>query len=112
MINIKPGRVGGLLEAKRIHDYCVEVGMPVWCGGMLETNIGRASNIAIASLEGFTLPGDISASERYYEKDVAEPDFFLNDDSTIDVPTGYGLGVQVVPEALDEFAMRREVFTG
>jgi O-succinylbenzoate synthase len=110
VINIKPGRVGGLLEARKIHDFCLDVGIPVWCGGMLETNIGRASNLAIASLEGFTLPGDISASDRYYEKDVAEPSFHLNADSTIDVPRGSGLGIEVIPEAMNEFALRGEVF--
>jgi len=110
VINIKPGRVGGLLEAKRIHDYCVDMGVPVWCGGMLETNVGRASNLALASLQGFTLPGDISASERYYEKDIAEPSFALNEDSTMDVPQGAGLGVRVIPQALDEFTLRKESF--
>jgi O-succinylbenzoate synthase len=112
VINIKPGRVGGLTEAKRIHDYCLERGVPVWCGGMLETNIGRASNVAMASLEGFSLPGDISASDRYYWKDIADPSFSLNADSTIDVPSGYGLGVKVDSEAVKEFALRRETFKG
>jgi O-succinylbenzoate synthase len=110
VINIKPGRVGGLLEAKRIHDYCLGVGVPVWCGGMLETNIGRASNLAMASLAGFTLPSDISASERYYERDIAEPSFYLNDDSTIDVPQAPGLGIQVIPQDLNEVVLRKEIF--
>ena len=110
VINIKPGRVGGLSEAKRIHDYCVGVGVPVWCGGMLETNIGRASNLAMASLTGFILPSDISASERYYERDIAEPSFCLNDDSTIDVPQDPGLGIQVIPQALNEVVLKKEIF--
>lgn len=111
IINIKPGRVGGLREAQSIHDYCIGVKMPVWCGGMLETNIGRASNLAIASLPGFTLPSDISASERYYEEDIAAPEFILNEDSTIDVPDGPGLGVEVVQESLEKFTLRRETIT-
>jgi O-succinylbenzoate synthase len=86
VINIKPGRVGGLAEAMAIHNYCHEVDIPVWCGGMLETNVGRAANLAIATLPGFRLPGDISASERYYEVDIAGPGFELNPDSTINVP--------------------------
>jgi O-succinylbenzoate synthase len=110
IINIKPGRVGGLYEAKRIHDYCLGEDVPVWCGGMLETNIGRASNLAIASLPGFILPGDISASARYYDEDIAEPGFELNDDSTINVPEGPGLGVRVIPKSLDKFTLHREVF--
>lgn len=110
IINIKPGRVGGLSEAIAIHDYCRSVDVPVWCGGMLETNIGRASNLAIASLPGFTLPGDISASERYYAEDIAEPDFVLNADSTIDVPGGPGLGITVREESLNKFTLKHEVF--
>jgi O-succinylbenzoate synthase len=110
IINIKPGRVGGLSEAKAIHDYCKGVGVPVWCGGMLETNIGRASNLAIASLPGFLLPGDISASERYYEEDIADPDFVLNVDSTIAVPQGSGLGISVREESLKKFTMKRKAF--
>lgn len=110
IINIKPGRVGGLSEAKAIHDYCKGVGAPVWCGGMLETNIGRASNLAIASLPGFILPGDISASERYYEEDIADPDFVLNTDSTIDVPQGPGLGVSVREDSLKKFTLKQQAF--
>lgn len=110
IINIKPGRVGGLSEAIAIHDYCSSVEVPVWCGGMLETNIGRASNLALASLPGFVLPGDISASERYFVEDIADPDFVLNDDSTIDVPEGPGLGIQVREDSLKKFTLRHEVF--
>jgi O-succinylbenzoate synthase len=77
---------------------------------MLETNIGRASNLAFASLPGFILPGDISASARYYDEDIAEPGFELNDDSTINVPEGPGLGVRVIPKSLDKFTLHREVF--
>jgi O-succinylbenzoate synthase len=84
-INIKPARVAGLSQGIMIHDYCRERNVPVWCGGMLETGVGRASNLAIASLPGFILPGDISASDRYYQRDITHERFVLNDDSTIDV---------------------------
>jgi O-succinylbenzoate synthase len=110
IINIKPGRVGGIDEAVKLHDFCQAKDIPVWCGGMLETNIGRASNLAMASLPGFTLPGDISASDRYYEVDVAGPSFALNADSTIDVPEDPGLGVQVDGKVLDRFTLRKETF--
>ncbi len=100
IINIKAGRVGGLQEAKMIHDLCAARGVPVWCGGMLETGVGRASNLALASLPAFTLPGDISATERYYFADITDQTFTLNPDSTITVPTGPGLGVTVNREAL------------
>src|SRR6184192_4227890 len=73
VVNIKPGRVGGYLEARRIHDVCAANGVPVWCGGMLETGIGRAANIALAALPNFTLPGDTSASNRYYLRDITTP---------------------------------------
>jgi O-succinylbenzoate synthase len=102
-INIKPGRVGGLSQAIMIHDYCRERNIPVWCGGMLETGIGRASNLAIATLPGYVLPGDISASDRYYHRDITNERFVLNDDSTIDVPNAPGLGVTIVEEALRSF---------
>jgi o-succinylbenzoate synthase len=95
IINIKPGRVGGLSQAVAIHDLCRAQGVPVWCGGMLETGVGRAANLALASLPGFSLPGDISASDRYYEKDITVERFKLDPGSTIDVPSGPGLGVTV-----------------
>ncbi len=98
IVNIKAGRVGGYLEAKRIHDACLERSVPVWCGGMLETGIGRAANLALASLPGFTLPGDLSASARYFHADVTEP--FELEDGRLRVPTGPGIGVAPLPEAL------------
>ena len=104
IINIKPGRVGGLSQAVEIHTMCQKIDMPVWCGGMLETGIGRASNLAVASLPGFSLPGDISASDRYYTRDVTHERFTLNDDSTITVPAGPGLGVTVDESAVKAFA--------
>jgi len=107
IINIKPGRVGGLSQGIAIHELCRAQGMPVWCGGMLETGIGRASNLAIASLPGFTLPGDISASDRYFPRDITHERFTLNPDSTIDVPTAPGLGVTIDEKALEQFTLAR-----
>ncbi len=106
ILNIKPARVGGLQEALEIHAYVARNGVPLWCGGMLETGIGRSANLALASLPGFTLPGDISASDRYYFEDIAAPRFTLNTDSTIDVPRGKGLGVTVDMDALQRFTLR------
>jgi len=106
IVNIKVGRVGGLTAAKQIHDLCAARSVPVWCGGMLETNVGRAANVALATLPNFTLPGDISASARYYREDIAEPNFVLNDDSTLSVPSDPGLGVHVVPERLAAARLR------
>lgn len=103
VMNIKVGRVGGLTAALQIHDMCAEHGVPVWCGGMLETNVGRAVNVALAGRPNFTLPGDISASSRYYHEDIAEPNFVLNDDSTISVPSLPGLGVQIIPERISKY---------
>jgi len=105
IINIKPARVAGLSQGVMIHDYCCERSVPVWCGGMLETGVGRASNLAIASLPGFILPGDISASDRYYQRDITNERFVLNEDSTIDVPNGPGLGITIADEALKEFTL-------
>ncbi|MBI5348949.1 MAG: o-succinylbenzoate synthase [Chloroflexi bacterium] len=110
IINIKPGRVGGYREAIRVHDYCASVGIPVWCGGMLETGIGRAANVALASLPNFKLPGDISASDRYWKEDIAEPAFSLNKDGTLSVPTGAGLGVNVKEDALEKVTLAKETY--
>jgi O-succinylbenzoate synthase len=90
VVNVKAPRVGGYLEAKRVHDVCVEAGVPVWCGGMLETGLGRAGNVALAALPGFTLPGDLSASDRYYRRDLTEP--FVLDDGHLVVPQAAGVG--------------------
>ena len=102
IINIKPARVAGLSQGILIHDYCLARNVPVWCGGMLETGVGRASNLAIASLRGFVLPGDISASDRYYQHDITNERFVLNNDSTIDVPNRYGLGITIDESALKQ----------
>ncbi|WKZ39664.1 MAG: o-succinylbenzoate synthase [Anaerolineales bacterium] len=105
IINIKAGRLGGLSQGVMVHDLCQQSEMPVWCGGMLETGIGRASNLALASLPNFTLPGDVSASDRYYQRDITHERFLLNPDSTIDVPNGVGLGVTIDDDALREFSL-------
>jgi O-succinylbenzoate synthase len=106
IINIKPGRVGGYLEARRIHDLCTARGVPVWMGGMLETGIGRAGNVAMAAMPNFTLPGDTSASDRYYHRDITQP--FVLHDGRLDVPTGPGLGVDVDQEFLDSITYWKE----
>lgn len=105
IVNIKVGRVGGVLEAVRIHDLCAGRGVPVWCGGMLETGVGRAANVALASLPNFTFPADISASDRYWARDITQP--FVLEGSTIRVPTGPGLGIDVDTDALDELGPTR-----
>ncbi len=106
VINIKPGRVGGYLEGKAIHDYCFANNIDVWCGGMLETGIGRAANVALAALDGFTLPGDTSASNRYYKRDLTEP--FVMKDGQLEVPTGPGIGVAIDEDFLNSIAVKRE----
>jgi O-succinylbenzoate synthase len=100
IVNIKPGRVGGLTVAKDVHDLCRGHGVAVWCGGMLETGIGRAHNVALASLPGFTLPGDISASARYFERDIVDPPFEVGADGMMAVPEGAGIGVDIIEERL------------
>jgi len=105
IINIKPARVAGLRQGIMIHNYCRARNVPVWCGGMLETGVGRASNLAIASLPGFVLPGDISASDRYYQRDITNERFMLNNDSTIDVPNRHGLGITIDEAALKQFTL-------
>ena len=110
VLNMKQARVGGLQEALDIHTLCFGEDVPVWCGGMLETGIGRAANLALASLPGFRLPADISATDRYYTEDIANPRFTLNVDSTIDVPQGPGLGVTVDSDALERFSLRTVTF--
>ncbi|RIK35332.1 MAG: o-succinylbenzoate synthase [Chloroflexi bacterium] len=107
IINIKPSRIGGYADAKRIHDLAQAAGIPVWHGGMLETGIGRAGNVALASLPNFTLPGDISANARYFVRDIVTNPFTLNDDSTLTVPTAPGCGADVDEGYLDEVTVER-----
>jgi O-succinylbenzoate synthase len=106
IINIKPGRVGGHGESIRLHDLCAEHEIPVWHGGMLETGIGRAHNIHLASLPNFSLPGDIAASKRYYAPDLIEPPIEVASDGTIGVPTDPGIGVHIVRERVDHATLR------
>jgi o-succinylbenzoate synthase len=108
IVNIKQGRVGGMLEARAIHDVCVGAGVPVWCGGMLETGVGRATNLALASMPGFTLPNDTSASSRYFPEDLTAP-FVLEPDGTMRVPDGPGIGVLPDPARLEAATLRREM---
>jgi O-succinylbenzoate synthase len=106
IINIKPGRVGGHRESVRLHDLCAAHGIPVWHGGMLETGIGRAHNIHLASLPNFSLPGDIAASKRYYAPDLIEPPIDIASDGTIAVPTEPGIGVTIVRERVERATLR------
>jgi O-succinylbenzoate synthase len=109
VINIKPGRVGGFASARAIHDLCVHHDVPVWCGGMLESGVGRAHNVALATLPGFTLPGDISASARYWERDLVTPEFVL-DGGTLTLPDAPGIGVEPDLDRIETLAVRRTTF--
>ena len=109
VVNLKPGRVGGFSASRRIHDLFAAKGMPTWCGGMLETGIGRAHNLALASLPGFTLPGDISASRRYWERDIVTPEHVVTD-GHMRVPDGIGIGVEVDRERIEARTVRVEAF--
>lgn len=109
IVNIKAGRVGGYLEARRVHDLCSGHAIPVWCGGMLETGIGRAANVALASLPNFTLPGDTSASGRYWVTDITEP--FVLEGGRVRVPTGPGVGRDPLPDVLAEVTTSVETIT-
>lgn len=111
IINIKPGRVGGFTESKLIHDYCASMKIPVWHGGMLESGIGRAGNVALASLPNFTLPGDISGTRKYYKHDIIEHEFVINSDGTMDVPTKPGIGVEVNMMMLEKVTVRKQSFS-
>lgn len=108
IINIKLGRVGGHSRAKQVHDLSVRHSIPVWCGGMLESGVGRAHNIAMSALPGFTLPGDVSASQRYWDEDIIEPEVEVSPAGTIRVPTTAGLGYNVRREKVEELTVRHE----
>jgi len=108
IINIKLGRVGGYSEAKDIQAFAQAHGIPVWCGGMLEAGIGRAHNIALSTLSGFTLPGDVAASQRYWEQDIVEPPVTVSRAGTITAPTGYGIGFDVNDAFVEALTVRRE----
>lgn len=109
IINIKPGRVGGLRSAKEIHDLCLANDIAVWCGGMLESGVGRAHNLALAGLPGFTHPGDISASRRYWDRDIVDPEFEV-EDGFMRVPQGAGIGVELNMELLEQRTVRKAAF--
>ncbi len=111
IINIKLGRVGGYTLARRIHDLCRSHGVPVWCGGMLESGIGRAHNIALSTLENFSLPGDVSASRRYWEHDIIEPEVEVTPYGTIHVPSGPGIGFAPRLERIEKLTLRKEVLS-
>lgn len=106
IINIKIGRVGGLTEAKKIHDYCMEKGIPVWCGGMLESGIGRAHNVALTTLPNFVLPGDTAGSSRYWEEDIISPEVTV-ENGYITVPTAFGIGYEPNFKAMDQFTVEQ-----
>ncbi|MCA1593832.1 MAG: o-succinylbenzoate synthase, partial [Acidobacteria bacterium] len=111
IVNVKLGRVGGHAEAKRVEEVCRAKGVPVWCGGMLESGVGRAHNIAMATLEGFTLPGDVSASARYWEEDIIEPPVTVTPRGTIVAPEGPGIGFEVKRGRIDSLTVRSESFS-
>ena len=111
IVNIKPGRVGGLASSVAIHDACGEAGVPVWCGGMLESGIGRAHNVALATLPGFSVPGDISNSKRYWHEDIVDPEFEMVD-GMMPVPEGPGIGITPRMDRIESLTTRTEVFEG
>jgi O-succinylbenzoate synthase len=111
IVNIKPGRVGGFSIAKRIHDVCEQSGIPVWCGGMLESGVGRAHNVALASLPNFSLPGDLSPSSRYWAQDIVTPEWTMDAEGMVHVPLAVpGIGVEVNRDRIDDLTVRRQVF--
>jgi len=111
IVNIKPGRVGGLASSIAIHDFCESSGIPVWCGGMLESGIGRAYNVALASLSNFVKPGDVSPSARYWAKDIVTPEWTMTDRGTMAVPDGAGLGVEVDRDRIDDLTVRESTIS-
>jgi o-succinylbenzoate synthase len=110
IINVKLGRVGGHTEARRVEEICRQRSVPVWCGGMLESGIGRAHNIAMSTLPGFVLPGDVSASGRYWDEDIIEPEVEVSARGTIRVPTSQGLGYAVRTKRIEQLTVRSETF--
>jgi O-succinylbenzoate synthase len=108
IINIKLGRVGGYTVARRIHDLCQQHGIPVWCGGMLESGIGRAHNIALSTLPNFTLPGDVTASKRYWTEDIISPEVTVSPQGTIRVPVGPGIGFEPRLDFIEKLTVRKE----
>lgn len=109
IINIKPGRVGGFTSALRIHDVARDNDIPVWCGGMLESGVGRAYNVALASLPNFTLPSDLSPSARYWERDIVTPEWTMDANGMVAVPTSIGIGVTIDDDRVDTLTVRRRM---
>lgn len=109
IINIKIGRVGGLTEAKKIHDYCAAAGIPVWCGGMLESGVGRAHNVALTALPNFILPGDTASSSRYWEKDIIEPEV-IAENGYIQVPQSAGIGYEINRETVESYTVAKKIY--
>ncbi len=105
-VNLKPGRVGGVSASIEVHDLCLEKGVPLWCGGMLESGIGRAVNLALCSLPGFTEPADMSPASVLYAFDLVEPTYEVAPDGTIEVPTASGLGFDVALDRVDDLTLR------
>jgi O-succinylbenzoate synthase len=111
IVNIKLGRVGGFTPARRIHDLCLQNSVPVWCGGMLESGIGRAHNIALSTLPNFTLPGDVTASKRYWSQDIIEPEVTVSKQGVIQVPDGPGIGLAPRLDLIEKWTVRKEVLS-
>jgi O-succinylbenzoate synthase len=111
IINIKVGRMGGMSEAKAVHDVCQKNNIPVWCGGMLETGVGRAHNVHLSTLPNFTLPGDVSASKRYWREDIIEPEVSASSQGTITVPQVAGTGYRVKKDLVEKLTVRKESFS-
>jgi O-succinylbenzoate synthase len=111
IVNIKPGRVGGFSVSMAIHDVCQRSSIPVWCGGMLESGVGRAHNVALASLPNFSLPGDLSPSARYWTQDIVTPEWTMDAEGMVHVPVDRpGIGVEVDTRRVDALTVRRQVF--
>src|SRR5262249_11334877 len=112
IVNVKVGRVGGFSEAIAVHDACKVAKVPVWCGGMLEAGIGRSQNIALSALENFSLPGDVSASKRYWKEDIIEPEVEVSKDGFIQVPQSPGRGFRVKEDLVERLRVRKETLVG
>jgi O-succinylbenzoate synthase len=112
IVNIKVGRVGGFSEAKKVHDVCQANRIPVWCGGMLESGIGRSHNIALSTLENFSLPGDVSASKRYWKEDIVEPEIEVSSDGLIAVRDAPGTGYGVREDLIEKLTVKKELLRG
>jgi O-succinylbenzoate synthase len=111
VINIKLGRVGGYTEARAVHDICRDKGIPVWCGGMLESGVGRAHNVALSSLDNFSLPGDVSASKRYWSEDIIEPGVEVSGDGQIAQRGFAGIGYSLKEDLIERLTVRSQIFS-